>query len=101
QPTSDDMNSTVSFYDSGAVVSFLLDMELRSRTGNRVSMDTLMVEMVRRFPASGSGFTTNQLIEVLEQLTASHFEEFFAQYIRGTEPYPLEERIDIIGLGLK
>ena len=51
QPTSDDMNTTVSFYDSGAVVSFLLDLELRARTENRVSMDTLMVEMVSRFPA--------------------------------------------------
>jgi predicted metalloprotease with PDZ domain len=53
----DDMNTTVSFYDSGAVATFLLDMELRSRTSNRVSMDSVMQEMVRFFPDSGSGYT--------------------------------------------
>ena len=100
QPTSDDMNSTVSFYDSGALVSFLLDMELRSRTKNRVSLDTLMVEMFSRFPASGPGFATVDLIEVATQLSGSPFEEFFAKYVRSTEPYPLEECVGTVGLEL-
>jgi predicted metalloprotease with PDZ domain len=98
QPTSDDMNTTVSFYDSGAVVSFLLDLELRSRTENRVSMDTLMVKMVSCFPLNGPGFTTENLIEVASSLAGSRFEEFFACYIRSTEPLPLEERVSVLGL---
>jgi predicted metalloprotease with PDZ domain len=100
QPTSDDMNSTVSFYDSGAVVSFLLDLELRTRTGNRVSMDTLMVEMVSRFPLISPGFTTADLIEVAGNLSGSRFEEFFDRYIRSTDPLPLEERVGVLGLKL-
>jgi len=100
QPTSDDMNSTVSFYDSGAVVSFLLDLELRARTDNRVSMDTLMVEMVSRFPLSSPGFGTSDLIEVASALTSSRFDEFFDRYIRSTDPLPLEERVSVLGLKL-
>jgi len=100
QPTSDDMNSTVSFYDSGAVVSFLLDLELRTRTENRVSMDTLMVEMVSRFPLKGAGFTTEDLIEVASTLTGSRFEEFFECYIRSTQLPPLEQRVSVLGLKL-
>jgi predicted metalloprotease with PDZ domain len=100
QPTSDDMNSTVSFYDSGAVVSFLLDLELRSRTGNRVSMDSLMVKMVSRFPLNGTGFTTTDLIEVASGLAGSRFEAFFERYIQSTDPPPLEERVSILGLKL-
>ena len=99
-PTSDDMNSTVSFYDSGAVVSFLLDLELRARTENRVSMDTLMVEMVSCFPLDSPGYTTDQLIEVASQLTGSRFEEFFDRYIRSTELPPLEQRVSVLGLKL-
>jgi predicted metalloprotease with PDZ domain len=100
QPTSDDMNSTVSFYDSGAVVSFLLDLELRTRTENRVSMDTLMVKMVSLFPFNGAGFTTADLIEVAGSLTGSRFEEFFERYIQSTDPLPLEERASVLGLKL-
>jgi predicted metalloprotease with PDZ domain len=100
QPTSDDMNSTVSFYDSGAAVSFLLDLELRARTGNRVSLDTLMVEMVTRFPATGPGFTNEELIDVASSLAGSRFDDFFTRYIRSTEPLPLEERVGIVGLKL-
>ena len=100
QPTSDDMNTTVSFYDSGAVVSFLLDLELRARSGNRVSMDTVMVEMYTRFPSTGAGFTTKDLIEVASRLTGSRFEEFFERYIQSTEPFPLEDRVGVIGLKL-
>jgi len=100
QPTPNDMNTTVSFYESGAVVSFLLDLELRTRSGNRVSMDTLMVEMVRRFPATGAGFTTADLIAVADVLTGTSFEKFFASYIQSTEPYPFEDRVGVVGLRL-
>ena len=100
QPTSDDMNSTVSFYDSGAVVSFLFDMELRTRTENRVSMDTLMVKMVSCFPVNGAGFTTADLIDVASSLAGSRFDEFFERYIQSTEPLPLEQRVGVLGLKL-
>jgi len=100
QPTSDDMNTTVSFYDSGALVSFLLDLELRARTGNRVSMDSVMVKMVARFPVSGPGFTTKDLLAVVGELAGSSFDEFFDRYIRSTEPFPLEERVSVVGLKL-
>ena len=100
QPTSDDMNTTVSFYDSGAVVSFMLDIEIRSRTENRITMDTVMIEMVARFPSSGPGFTTKELMEVVSRLTGSHFDEFFERYIRSTDPLPLEERVGVVGLKL-
>jgi len=100
QATPNDMNTTVSFYEAGAVVSFLLDLELRARTDNRVSLDTLMVEMVQRFPAAGAGFTTADLIAVAGELSTSDFEEFFARYIQSTETFPFEQRAGILGLKL-
>jgi predicted metalloprotease with PDZ domain len=100
QATPNDMNTTVSFYETGAVVSFLLDLELRTRTDNRESLDTLMVEMVRRFPAAGAGFTTADLIAVAGELSGSGFDDFFARYIHSTETFPFEQRTGILGLKL-
>lgn len=100
QPTSDDMNTTVSFYDSGAVATFMLDLELRARSGNSVSMDTLMREMVAQFPVTGPGFTTADLIDVASRLAGSRLDEFFARYIHSTDSYPLESKVGILGLQL-
>jgi predicted metalloprotease with PDZ domain len=100
RPTPDDFNSTVSYYDAGALASLLLDMEIRKRTENFASLDTLMREMYVSFPASGPGFTTNDLIAMAGRLTNSPFEYFFKKYIQGVERYPLEEAFDVVGLEL-
>src|SRR5262249_28823824 len=92
--------STVSYYDNGALASFLLDLELRKRTGNRVSLDAVMREMHRSFPATGPGFTTEDLIQMASRLSETPFNEFFDKYIQGTDPYPFEEVLDVVGLNL-
>ena len=96
----DDANFTVSFYDVGALASLLMDMELRSRTRNRVSLDDVMREMYRRFPLTGTGYTTADLIALLETMSESQWSDFFARYIRGTEPYPFESALEVVGLEL-
>ncbi len=93
-------NFTVSFYDVGALASLLMDMDLRSRTRNRVSLDDVMREMYQRFPLSGTGYTTADLIALLETISESQWSDFFARYIRGTEPYPFESVLEVVGLDL-
>ena len=96
----DDPNFTVSFYDLGALASLLMDMELRSRTKNRVSLDDAMREMYRRFPLSGKGYTTSDMIALLDTISESRWDDFFDRYISGTEPYPLESALEAVGLEL-
>jgi predicted metalloprotease with PDZ domain len=94
------VNSTVSYYDGGAMASFLLDLELRSKTGNAITLDTLMREMYRRFPESGPGFATQDLIEIASTLASTRFEKFFERFISGVEPYPFEDVLNVVGLEL-
>lgn len=101
QPTADDVNSTVSFYDNGALVSMLLDLEMRRRTANRGSLDTLLREMYRTFPSTGPGFTCADLLQAVDRVTASSFGEFFDRYIHGTERYPFEEVFGAVGLEMR
>ncbi|HET9941731.1 MAG TPA: peptidase M61, partial [Terriglobia bacterium] len=97
-PNPDDMNATVSFYEGGALVSLLLDLELRRRSKGRVSLDTVMREMYESFPASGSGFTTADFIDTLNRLTGTRFEEFVQQHIQAAGDYPFEELFAVVGL---
>ena len=98
--TRDDPNFTISFYGIGALASLLLDLQLRGRTESRVSLDDLMREMYRRFPLSGKGYTTADMIGLLETISGSKWNDFFTFYIQGTEPYPFESALDVVGLDL-
>ncbi|MCH7793180.1 MAG: M61 family metallopeptidase, partial [Planctomycetes bacterium] len=98
--TADEQNSTVSFYAKGALVSWMLDFELRLRTKNRVSYDTVLASMYRDFPLAGGGFTPEDLLATIERLAASDFGAFWRDYISGTRDLDLESCASIAGLSL-
>ena len=97
-PNPDDANATVSYYEGGALVSLLLDLEMRRRTQNGASLDALMRTLYEAFPASGPGFTTEDLLQTLHRVTGSKFDEFFQQYISGAADYPFEDLFPVVGL---
>ena len=94
----DDVNAVVSYYDSGALVSLLFDLELRRRSGNAVSLDTLMRHMYEHFPVEGPGFVGRDLIDASTRLTGFRFDHFFGRYIYGTQRMPFEDLFDVVGL---
>lgn len=96
----DDVNSEVSFYTKGALVSLLLDLEIRRVTGGAMSLDDLMREMFERFPLDGPGYTPDDLVATVEALTGSDFDAFFERYVRGTAVLPFEDALGVIGLEL-
>lgn len=94
----DAVNTTVSFYDKGCWLSLMLDMEIRQRSGNKASIDTLMRDLYRAFPLKGPGYTQEDVIRGAERLTASSFREFFADYIAGTKRLDFERALAVAGL---
>jgi predicted metalloprotease with PDZ domain len=97
-PTPDDVNSTISYYEGGALASLLLDLDIRGRTNSAASLDTLLKAMYESFPASGPGFTTRDIVQALNRITGSDFEDFFEKYIRSAFPYPFEKLFSAVGL---
>jgi predicted metalloprotease with PDZ domain len=94
----DDVNAVVSYYDSGAIVSLLFDLELRRRSSNAASLDTLLRKMYEHFPVEGPGFTVQDMIEAATRLSGFRFDHFFARYIYGTQRLPFEDLFDVVGL---
>ena len=94
----DDVNSVVSFYDTGALVSLLFDLELRRRSRNGTSLDALLRDMYQNFPVEGPGFTSRDLIDTSTRLSGFPFDHFFAKYIYGTQRLPFEDLFDVVGL---
>lgn len=96
----DSVNSTVNFYSKGAMVSFLLDMDIRQRTDNQRSLDDVMRLLFERFPLDGPGYTPEDLQTLVEEVAGGEYEEFFARYVADAQPLPLEEVVEVVGLEL-
>ncbi len=97
----DDQNREVSYYDKGAAVSLLLDLEIRHRTENRAALDDVMRAMYKRFPLSGSGFTPEDFKRVVEELGGGNYDEFFDNYVRGTMEIDFAKFLGYAGLEVK
>ncbi|MFN0133923.1 MAG: M61 family metallopeptidase [Phycisphaerales bacterium] len=94
----DAVNSTVSFYDKGALVSLLLDMEIRRRSEGTASLDTVMAALYRDFPLSGPGFTTADVLRAAERAGRASFKVFFADYVSGVRALDFERALEVVGL---
>ncbi|MCL4199042.1 MAG: PDZ domain-containing protein [Phycisphaerales bacterium] len=98
--TPDDVNSTISFYTSGAQASLAFDLAIRTHTGNAASLDDVMRTMYERFPLSGPGYTPADLLAVINEISGADFTGFFERHIRGTEDFPFESLVSVCGLEL-
>lgn len=74
----------VSIYTKGALVALMLDLEIRQATKNKHSLDSLMRLLLEKFGDTKSGYTTDDILKMAEELSGISFEEFFASYINGT-----------------
>jgi|YelNatPaOPRAMG01_1025707.scaffolds.fasta_scaffold29903_3 predicted metalloprotease with PDZ domain len=102
-------NTTISYYNKGALLGMLLDLEIRSATHGRKSLDDVMRLMYRKFyesPAttyylSGRGYTEKDILEAVNQVSGADFTPFFKQYVAGTVPLPYNKVLAQAGLMLR
>ncbi len=97
----DGQNREVDYYDKGATVSLLLDLEIRHRTENRASLDDVFRAMYKRFPLAGPGFTPEEFQAVVEEIGGGKYEEFFDNYVRGTAELDFAKFLGYAGLNVK
>jgi predicted metalloprotease with PDZ domain len=102
-------NSTISYYNKGALLGMMLDLEIRSRTHGQKSLDDLMRALYQKFYEAsaatnygpGRGYEEKDLLEALNALTDSDFTEFFKRYVAGTDPLPYSQTLALAGLELQ
>jgi predicted metalloprotease with PDZ domain len=102
-------NATISYYNKGALLGMLLDLEIRSRTGGQKSLDDVMRYLYAKFyeaPAAsyygpGRGYDEKDIVESLNTVSGSDFGPFFEDYVRGTAPLPYDKTLALAGLSLR
>jgi predicted metalloprotease with PDZ domain len=82
-------NAIVSYYTKGALLAFVLDIEIRKRTDDKHSLDDVLRLIWDNYQATGLEDDTVQT--VIKHLTQSDFTQFFDAYLYGVDELPLKE----------
>ena len=90
--TPDRHNQGESFYRKGAIVSMMLDLEIRRRSAGTRSLDNVMRTLYERYPLGGDGFASADVRSVVAEFAGEPMDEFFRSYVAGVEP--VEDHLD-------
>ncbi len=91
------MNSTINYYNKGAIAGMLLDIAIRKRTANQKSLDDVMRLMYQRY-ADKEGFTNLEFAAVASEVAGSDLSGWFQRSIHSTEELDYTEALEWLGL---
>jgi predicted metalloprotease with PDZ domain len=94
-------NAIVSYYAKGALIAFGLDITLRQRSDDRLSLDDLMRVLWQRHGKTGVGVDEDDIQHLAEELLGVPLTDFFNNYVYGVEELPLESWFEQIGIGYR
>jgi predicted metalloprotease with PDZ domain len=94
-------NSQMSYYLKGEMVSLLLDLLIRERHDNQRSLDDVMRQMWEQFGKSETGFTPEQLQQVIEAIADTNLSDFFHRYLETIQDLPFDTYLHPFGLRLQ
>jgi predicted metalloprotease with PDZ domain len=91
---------SISYYNKGELLGFLLDLALRHATANAAGLDDVMRRLNEDFARHGRYYTEEDLRRVMAQLAPgfSGLEAFFGDYVRGTRELDYATYLGYAGL---
>jgi predicted metalloprotease with PDZ domain len=95
------VNSQVSYYDKGALLGLLLDLEIRKRSGGAKSLDDVMRYLYAEFYKKNRNYGPADFQKACELMAGGSFEEFFSKYVRGKEELDYNAALEAAGLRLE
>ena len=101
-PDYDRPGRSISYYDKGELLGFLLDLGMRGASSGSASLDDLMRALNRDFAKQGRFFQDSDLIALVGRLTGYRFDaaSFFHDYVTGTRDLDYQKYLAYAGLNL-
>ena len=93
---------SISYYNKGEILGFLLDLLIRHESGSRHSLDDLMHTLNEDYARRGRFFKSEDLIRIAIGLSsdAGPARRFFEEYVSGTRELDYDKYLDYAGLRL-
>jgi predicted metalloprotease with PDZ domain len=92
----------VSIYTEGCLLAFIADVKIRKATNNKFGIEEVMKRLYFDFAQKGIGYSENDYREILEKVSGNSFDDYFSNYINGTQPYDnlINQSLEYLGLEL-
>ncbi len=101
RPDENSPNSALSYYTKGELLGWLLDFEIRARSGGAKSLDDAMRYLDQTYAQRGVGFPEAELKGAFEKVAGADLTDFFARYVSGTDEVDFERYANMAGLRLE
>jgi predicted metalloprotease with PDZ domain len=97
RPDETTANTTVSYYLKGSVVGFLLDLEIRRRTGGARSLDDVMRLLFERY-GRAPGLSEDGVERTASEVAGEDLTRWFDRALRTTEELDIDGALRGVGL---
>ncbi len=87
------------YYPKGSLLGLMLDIRIRTATGNRQSLDDIIRRLYTDHWQRGRGFTTQDLLGYIRAAWPG-VDDFYARYINGRDSLPYAEILPLGGLAV-
>ena len=94
------INSQISYYDKGAILGLLLDLEIRKRTDGAKSLDDVMRYLYAEFFKKNRNYSPADFQKACELAAGATLEDFFSKFVRGTSELNYNAALETVGLRL-
>jgi predicted metalloprotease with PDZ domain len=101
RPDENSVNSQISYYDKGAMLGMLLDLEIRKGSGGAKSLDDVMRYLYNEFYKKNRNYTPEDVERAAEQMAGSSLQSFFDRYVHGREELDYNSALGAAGLRLE
>ncbi len=94
------VNSQISYYDKGAILGLLLDLEIRKRSNNMKSLDDVLRYLYTEFFKKNRNYGPTDFQKACELMAGASLEDFFGRFVRGKEELDYTATLEAAGLRL-
>jgi len=105
RPDENSTNASVSYYQKGALVAMMLDLEIRALTGRAKCLDDVLRQLAHQATLDDAGFAEpDGFLAAVEAVVGDHggaFKAFFARAVAGTSELDYERALGHAGLALR
>lgn len=101
RPNENSINSTVSYYDKGAVIGGVMNLIILANTKGQRSLDDVMRLLYNEYyKKQKRGFSDEEFQKACEQVAGLPLTDFFQKHIYGTEPLDYNRYLHPVGLAM-
>jgi predicted metalloprotease with PDZ domain len=98
RPNENSYNTTISYYDKGAVVGMLLDLEIINDSKGKYSLDDVMKYMYDTYyKIKKRGYTDVEFKQGFEKFAGKNLDDFYKKYITGLAPIDYNKYLGYAG----